>query len=192
MNQTGIYIIESPIGSIYIGQSRDIKTRWKTHLRTPVSKHTIIHKSLKKYGAEAHKFSIAMHLNNEVDQSILDRYEQDYIKLFKDNGFKVMNISIGGSAPMYGRKHTEETKAKMSINNSGTNNPNYGKGCFGANSGRARPVMQFSKDGIFIKEFVTVTDASKQLNINRLSISNVVNKRAFTAGGFIWKYKTTP
>lgn len=189
MRRSGIYIIESPSGAVYIGQSRDIPKRWKSHLRTPASKHTIIHKSLKKYGAEAHKFTILHFLNNDVSQNILDCYEQEYIKLFKNNGYRLMNISPGGSAPMYGRKHTEESRAKMSTSRAGENNPNYGKGCFGADSGRARPVIQYSKDGTFINEFVTITDASRQLNINRLSISNVVNKRAFTAGGFIWRYK---
>lgn len=189
MKQSGIYAIESPSGAVYIGQSRDIQKRWKSHLRTPASKHTIVHKSLKKYGAEAHKFMILHFLDNEADQNILDSYEKEYIKLFKNNGFRVMNISMGGSAPMYGRKHTEEAKAKMSVNNLGANNPRYGKGCFGASSGRARPVLQYSKTGVLINEFVTITDASRQLNINRLSISNVVNKRAFTAGGFIWRYK---
>lgn len=144
-----------------------------------------------KYGPDAHRFKILLHLDNGIDQSVLDCYEQKYIQLFKDNGIKVMNISIGGSAPMYGRKHTEAARAKMSVNNSGVNNPNYGKGCFGAKSGRARAVLQYSLTGDLIKEFVTVTDAATQLNINRLSISNNVNKRSYTAGGFIWKYKNT-
>jgi hypothetical protein len=191
MKNTGIYIIESPSGAVYIGQSRDISTRWKSHLRTPPSKHTIIHKSLNKYGAQAHKFKILLHLENAVDQCVLDCYEQKYIQLFKDNGFVVMNISPGGSAPMYGRKHTEAAKSKMSVSRSGVNNPNYGKGCFGAKSGRARAVIQYGLNGDYISEYSTITEASNTLNINRLSISNVVNHRAYTAGGFVWKYKST-
>lgn len=191
MKNTGIYVIESPSGAVYVGQSRDISTRWKSHLRTPPSKHTIVHKSLKKYGVHSHKFKILLHLENTIDQCVLDCYEQQYIKLFKDNGFNVMNISPGGSAPMFGRKHTEESKAKMSVNNKGVNNPNYGKGCFGAKSGRARAVIQYDINGTYLREYVTITEAANTLNINRLSISNAVNNRAHTAGGFIWKYKTT-
>lgn len=52
-------------------------------------------------------------------------------------------------------------------------------------------IMQFSKDGEFIKEWESINLASKELKINRSNIirvcKNDTNRKI--AGGFIWKYK---
>ncbi len=54
--------------------------------------------------------------------------EIDYIAKYnatdKNIGF---NISLGGTAPMYGRKHSKETKEKFSETRKGQNNGFYGK-----------------------------------------------------------------
>lgn len=185
----GIYSIQSPSGAIYIGQSRNVEKRWKSHKRTTPSRHTIVHKSFKKYGFDNHKFRIEQHFSDNVPQLLLDRYEMDYINHFRTNGFDVMNITDGGGAPMLNRKHSTCTIEKMRKNNSGERNPNYGKGCFGAINGRARKVIQLDLLKNVIREFDTITEAAAQLSINRLGISNVVTGRSKTAGGFIFKYK---
>lgn len=78
---------------------------------------------------------------------------------------KMTNHAIGNSY-VTGRKHTEEECVKMSV-----------------------PVLQYDKNGNFIKEYKSVNFAQKQTGINRPNICAVCkNKRKF-AGGFIWKYK---
>jgi len=54
---------------------------------------------------------------------------------------------------------------------------------------KKRPVLQYSIDGEFIKEWEAVTYASKTLGINPGHITNVANGVGYTAGGFKWKYK---
>ncbi len=51
-------------------------------------------------------------------------------------------------------------------------------------------ISQFTKDGIFIREFSSIVEASKETNINRSAITGVCRKRKryYTAGGYIWKY----
>jgi group I intron endonuclease len=55
----GIYKITSPSGRVYIGQSLDIYRRWKGYLKIEnIRKQCLLYFSLKKYGAEKHKFEI--------------------------------------------------------------------------------------------------------------------------------------
>lgn len=69
---------------------------------------------------------------------------------------------------MNGKKLSEETKQKMSI-----------------------PIVQLSKDGcFFIAEYIGITEAHKQTNINLGHINSVCRGKRKTAGGFHWMYKT--
>ena len=51
------------------------------------------------------------------------------------------------------------------------------------------PVLQFSKDREFIKEWPSIREAGRQLGISQGSICSCCKGRLKTAGGFIWKYK---
>lgn len=58
----------------------------------------------------------------------------------------------------------------------------------GKNNHRAQPVKQFSLDGNFIKEYDTITQASKETGVGIARISDVARGNRKTAGGFIWKF----
>lgn len=52
-------------------------------------------------------------------------------------------------------------------------------------------VQQFTKDGVFVKEYDSIKNASLQTGIDSSSISAVclgTNPKRHTAGGFIWKH----
>jgi group I intron endonuclease len=93
----------------------------------------------------------------------------------------------GKNNPFYGRTHSEETKAKIrekrknQIITKETNETISNK--------LKKPILQFTKDGEFIKEFLSRNEAANELGINPSSISNNISGRKKTAGGFIWKYK---
>lgn len=70
---------------------------------------------------------------------------------------------------------SDETKNKISIANKGKV------------SKRRKTILQYDLDGIFIKEYESVTQAEKETNIN--SISRVARGKGKTAGGYVWKYK---
>lgn len=53
----------------------------------------------------------------------------------------------------------------------------------------SKSVIQFDKQGIFIKEWNSITDASKSLNIHIFCIWSACKNKQKTAGKFIWKYK---
>ena len=57
----------------------------------------------------------------------------------------------------------------------------------GLRNPRGVMINQYSIDGIFIRSFRSVTEASKVLGLSRCSISHCVNGRQLTYAGYIWK-----
>lgn len=132
----GIYKIESPGGSVYIGQSIEIFTRWAFHKKMhSSSKQYKLYNSLKKYGVSNHSFSIIHLLPNDVDIKTLVTYEQFCMDQFREAGYSLLNLREAGSngkvsedtkrriseankghvAHNLGKKHSDETRKKMSI-----------------------------------------------------------------------------
>lgn len=54
---------------------------------------------------------------------------------------------------------------------------------------RMKPILQYSKDNIFIKEWDSIQSASKELGISQSSICSNLNKRYKHAGGYIFNRK---
>jgi hypothetical protein len=52
-------------------------------------------------------------------------------------------------------------------------------------------IEQYTKEGVFVKLYSSLTEASKQNNMDTSSIAHVCKGRRKTAGGFIWKYKNS-
>ena len=157
----GIYkITNKDTGQAYIGLSENIEKRWYDHIHSPNLKHSYIDRAINKYGAEKFDLEIIEKLPN--DRTLLmerEEYWAAYYDTYKDenhynltpggdfNPMKVPEIAAkfsGENNPMYGKKHTPETKEKiskansgkkhtpearekMSKANSGENNPLYGK-----------------------------------------------------------------
>ena len=93
---------------------------------------------------------------------------------------------LGIKNPFYGRAHDEKTKAKLS---------NYFKGKKQSNEiivkrveKLKKPIIQYTKEGNFIKEWDSIISASKTLNVCSQSINRCLKGKRPTAGGFIWKY----
>src|SRR5208282_5860115 len=70
-----------------------------------------------------------------------------------------------------GRHHTEETKKKILKNRKDV----------------SKSILQYSKDGQFIREWESQTQASSTLHIKH--ISEVARNKQKSAGGFIWRFK---
>ena len=76
----------------------------------------------------------------------------------------------GKNNPFYGKHHTEDSKKKMS------------------DSKPKKPVLQFSKDGIFIAEYPSVREAERQTGCNNSHICACCKGKYKSTGGYIWKY----
>lgn len=219
----GIYKITNKINNkCYIGQSTNLKSRISSHksmLKNHNEDNDLLNKATKKYGYENFKIEIIKYCKEEE----LDLYEQYYINYYKshkrENGY---NIELGGSThkhlskeqkekirkskkgkctgeknSFYGKKHSIETKKKISEKNK---NNKYCLGRFMSKETRKKignanrwhrilAVKCYDLNGNFIKEYRSIGEAGRSLNKKHYSaISAVCKGKRKTAFGYIWKY----
>jgi group I intron endonuclease len=51
-----------------------------------------------------------------------------------------------------------------------------------------KPISQYTKDGIFMKEYISVAAAERELNVKKGNINQMLRGLTKTAYGFIWKH----
>ena len=94
--------------------------------------------------------------------------------------------AVGENHALFGKKHSDETREKISIKNSVINHPRYGK--FGKENPLSKKVVQFSLLGSKIRIWNGMSDVQRELNIDRSKISAVCRGKLKTTGGFKWEY----
>lgn len=243
----GIYKITSPNGRIYIGQSVDIKKRFK-YYQLGCKGQIRLENSFKKYGTDNHKFEI-VEICNKEELNNRERYWQEYYNVLSKKGLNCVYVSTtkhssiiskvtlnnmkkaqANRKPMsdeqkkkiseswkhrivtkftcekiskahlgkkkslihckniskgrLGIKFTEETKRKMSIKS-----PEAKQRIKELGIAMKKPVLQFTLDGVFIKEWTSASDAGKILLIPHQRINLCCHNKAQTAGGSKWVFK---
>ena len=111
----GIYLITSPSGRVYIGQSRNLKRRVKDYRNLANNKQPLLFNSFNKYGFVSHEIKMIHELPEDVSQEVLNKYEAYYLDTYRNADFKMMNVREAGS----NGKLSESTKEKISIANKG-------------------------------------------------------------------------
>ena len=53
----------------------------------------------------------------------------------------------------------------------------------------SKPIRQFTKDGRFIAEYPSISEAVRQMGLYKGNIIKVCKGEKFTCGGYIWRYK---
>ena len=96
-----------------------------------------------------------------------------------------------------GRKHPDDVKEKIRKANEGENNPAYGMGdrqlgdknpMWGVASVQRKPIQQFTKEGIFVKEYQYLSQVAED-SYHIGNVSSVCNGKLKSSGGFIWRFK---
>lgn len=103
----GIYKITNPSGKVYIGQSRNIKSRLNRYKNLHCEGQLKIYRSIKKYGWENHNFEILEECQFEM-LNIRERYYQDLYNSF----IKGLNCNLT-ETDILPRVISEETRLKM-------------------------------------------------------------------------------
>ena len=72
-------------------------------------------------------------------------------------------------------------------------NIRYGTAIERGKKKKSKPVLQFTKEGVFVNEYPSTIEASRQTGIVYSSITSAAHKvRGYkSAGGFIWRYKNS-
>src|SRR3990167_7851115 len=116
---SGVYeILNTTNGKRYIGSTANMVSRWKTHcykLKRNNHHSPTLQSAWNKYGPGAFEFITIL----ICQKSMLRFYEQQLLDKVKPE----YNISRIAGAPMSGRKHTVESRIKMSKSRRGEKKP---------------------------------------------------------------------
>lgn len=210
-----IYMITNPEGGVYIGCSRQFKIRITYYKNLHCKNQTLLYNSLIKYGYDSHEikvldsfesdykyaegkeiFWIRSYMSNinqwpdmngmnqtrgslgclgkpvkeETTKKRLETIRKNPV-IFSEERRRKVGLSKIGNTYMRGKKMSEESKRKMFESR---------KTC--------KAVLQFDKEGNFIKEYPAKRIASKETGISRNALNNALN------GGksklpYVFKYK---
>ena len=89
--------------------------------------------------------------------------------------------------------HKDEDKINNKVSNlewcDRKYNQNYGTGIQRMAEKLSKSVLQFTKDGEFVKEWKSATDVKRNLGYSKGNISSCCTGKLKSAYNFIWKYK---
>lgn len=210
LHTTFIYaLLENNTNNIrYIGKANNVQQRFKFHLLDKEKTH-------KTCWLKSIDYNISYIILDEVDKSEWQFWEIYWINQCKVWGFNLTNQTLGGEGSL-GKKLSEKHKQKISIklkgkivssetkqklsksikgkklsethirnlskSHKGLIYPkgNYGKHC-------KRKIGQY-KEGILIKVWDSLKDASEFYKVHYASISHCCAGRKKQIKGYIWKY----
>jgi len=203
----GIYKISNPENKVYIGLSKNIEKRFKSHKTLQFRGNTKLKESLVKYTPDCHLFEIIeiidiLGLNNHQLDVVLRKRERYWINLYKsfENG---LNENKGGGGCV---SHKLQSKQKIGINQKHKPKPhtdewnkNIGISLLGKKQSistiekrrisNSKNIIQYDLNGNPIKEWISGKIASKELNITYTGINNCCLGRTKSSGKFKWSFK---
>lgn len=174
----------------YIGQAQKLSYRKNVHLHTLKNKKHCNKKLQNVYN----KYGVPnFHIIEDCEIEELNQREQFYLDLLFHQP-ECLNIAKDAFSPMRGlsgKKRPEHVKEIMKKVHVGAKRSEETKRLMSENRPKKK-VLQCTLDETIIKEWKSITAASKALNISKSSISAcALGKKNFkTAGGFIWKFKS--
>jgi len=189
----GIYKIINPKGKVYIGQSTNIKRRWKDYTSLRCKQQPKIYYSLKKYGVVNHIFEV-------IEECRLDELNaKEYGQKIKynsvteglncelyDNGVGPRSQEVRdkiskahkGNNHRLGKKSSVESNQLRSKQMSGIPKPmGFGEKISKLKKGVKRPTQNKKiKDNKTGKIYNSITEASIDCNTSITTISNSLRK----------------
>ncbi len=181
-NATYIYALSDPRTDIikYIGQSQNIKKRFREHRK---HKHSSVYKNwvsvLRKEGVK-----IKIEVIDSVPTEEWAFWEQHYISLYRSWNFPLENISNGGAI-----NSSYEVSKRIRASGVYERQRERMKGDKNPARINQRPVLQYDLNNKFIREWRSSAVAAKELNLFSSGIARTVNGQNKHCGGFKWKYK---
>lgn len=183
----GIYkICNIKNGKVYIGSSSNVVRRWNVHkrfLRNGCHSNAHLQRAWDKYGEDGFIFEV-IELTSKSNLLYTEQKHIDCTLCFLPQyGYNIFPEAgrpsySGENHPMFGKKHSRESKKKMSIAHKALKK-----------TWKCRPVEQLSLNGSVLKIYSSMQDAAKNLRIrDTSSISRVVNGQRKQAHGFGWRY----
>jgi hypothetical protein len=170
----------------YVGQTIHEGHRRRQHLYLSKNAQDHFHRAIKKRGMSDFDYTVLFSMETNDSKYLskkLDEIESYYIKLYdsdnKDYGY---NIKPGGKT-CRGYTLSDLTKRKLSKAHIGIPMSSSAKAKL------SFPVLQYSPQGAFIKEFPSMMEAWRSTGVSWANISKCCQGKRKSAGGFCWKLK---
>jgi group I intron endonuclease len=106
-------------------------------------------------------------------------------KINEEHNKKRSNASKGENNPFYGKNHTVEVLAKLSMQKTGINNPMYGKTGEKNILSKKVYIYENNESPVLFKMFFSYAEAAKYFNCNSTTISRYVDKKRIYANKYI-------
>ena len=207
-------------GKVYIGQSKNIEERWLQHKRIAEkinydNRKSYIHQAIKKYGIENFVFEILEICNiNELDEKEKKwiQYYHSYINDFQSNGYnlttggqgkqKISDIDIQNFIKLWNEGLTigeikvitgfcQETIVQHLKKFCNTYNPiESTQRCYIRPVGMSKSVNQYNIKGELLKQFHSISAASKALNISKTALERHLKYETKICSGYIFILST--
>lgn len=165
----GIYQITNlKNGNFYIGSSVNLYNRFHTHctkLKKQLHSNKYLQNAYNKYGNNAFLFQVLEY----CDKKVLQQREQYYIDLLKPkyNHRKLAHINLGLSP-------NKKTREKIS----NTLKKKYNEGLSPYRQEHNwRPIKVYDLEGVFIKEYLCIMDACRELNLQKANLRRALNNK---------------
>lgn len=190
-----IYRITSPTGRIYIGQSRDVRSRFTSYRRLACKDQPRLYASLSKYGAKNHSFEII----EECSLISLNEREIFWGLFYKTLGKRGLNLALGNSQMIMSetqkqklskitKKRFESVELRLSMSLVTTKRMKLDK----YRNQFAKKVSKYDLNGSFITSYVSVSNAAKSVKGTQNKIGLVCSGKRLSAYGFVWRYSNDP
>lgn len=138
-----------------------------------------------------HKITYGSNITLNILKAIKDedwkKHEKEFIQLFKKWGIDLTNSNSGGGGPLKGVKRSKEFGEKISKSKKGVKRDK--KEVIPATKAKQKPVLQYDKQGNFIKEYPSAKHASRAIGIHPNNFYDHLKGKYKTAKGYIFKYK---
>ena len=170
MKSNEVYKITNKVtNKVYIGiTNQGSGARYRHHwYESRIGEPSPIHRSMAKYGEESFTLEI-IDFADTYDE--LKEKEKYWIKQYNSTDRTIgYNLTEGGDGT-FGKKLSEETKAKMYESRKGKCSDKQREHLSKLQEQCKQKVYQYSKQGEFIAEYNSIIEACKALNLNRDTI----------------------
>lgn len=123
-----------------------------------------------------------------------------YVNLYKDGKMQQKTIHrlvaeafINNPEGLPVINHRDENKTNNIVDNlewcSHKYNMDYSGNTIKMIDATKKTVLQFTKNGKFLREFESTREASRQTGVNQGNISQCCNRKYKSAGGYVWRFK---
>lgn len=193
MTKNGIYRIYcNENNKSYIGSAACTKSNMKTRIgfnarflnhQTQLSKNkhrnAYLQNAYNLYGEESFTFEIIEYCHPDDCAEKELYYMEIYQSMIYENGFNIIKQPLTNYAGYF----TQEHKDKISKTLTGRTRPVEDVVKF------SKTVLQYDLEGNFIREYYSMSEASRITGIQRQDIGQQILGNGKTAGGYFWKLK---